>query len=292
MHFRELGVPVAAGVGATIDFLAGRVKRAPLWMQKAGLEWIFRLACEPRRLFRRYMKDLWVFGWRMAAQWLMLQGLPRLARRGSRTLAGVLWNATQCMDRHCILDLTGLRFIDSTDLGLLLVLQKKLRAAGRHLVLASPSPGVLRAFALMRLKDHFAVAPDLAAAERVIQERTLEESALVTRDKMHDARGLAWHGEITAANAVEYWNHTRNMLAGTGGATPVAIDLSDVRLIDTSGLTTMLRLQQWAWRQGTKVVFTAAQASVRSVLRMATLDQLLLEKPELSGLIAVSPANT
>src|SRR5262245_21463659 len=42
MHYRSLGVPVCAGVGATIDFLAGKVRRAPLWMQRCGLEWIFR----------------------------------------------------------------------------------------------------------------------------------------------------------------------------------------------------------------------------------------------------------
>lgn len=56
------GVPVMIGVGATIDFLAGHVKRAPLWMQRCGLEWIFRLLQEPRRLFKRYMTDLWHFG--------------------------------------------------------------------------------------------------------------------------------------------------------------------------------------------------------------------------------------
>jgi len=41
--------------GAIIDFLGGKIPRAPVWMQKAGIEWIFRLALEPRRLFRRYV---------------------------------------------------------------------------------------------------------------------------------------------------------------------------------------------------------------------------------------------
>ena len=54
MHYRALGVPVAAGVGATIDFLAGHMKRAPVWMQRIGMEWVFRLAQKPRRLFGRY----------------------------------------------------------------------------------------------------------------------------------------------------------------------------------------------------------------------------------------------
>jgi N-acetylglucosaminyldiphosphoundecaprenol N-acetyl-beta-D-mannosaminyltransferase len=286
MHYRELGVPVVAGVGATIDFLAGRVKRAPRWMQKAGMEWIFRMACEPRRLFRRYMKDLWVFGWRIAAQWFLLQCLPRLSRRSSKMPAGPWWDATRRVGRHCILDLSGLPLVDSTDVGLLLVLQKKLHAAGRHFVLASASRGVQRALALMRLKDHFAMAPNLAAAEDVIEARNLEKSSMVTRRGPEDARALEWHGEITAANAGEIWNHTLDLLAGAERPNPVAIDLSRARFIDSSGLTIMVRMQQWAWRQGTKLMFTGAQPAVRHMLRTATLEQLLLEKPELTGLIA------
>jgi N-acetylglucosaminyldiphosphoundecaprenol N-acetyl-beta-D-mannosaminyltransferase len=44
------------GVGAAFDFLAGTVKRAPTWMQKAGLEWLFRLISDPKRLAKRYFK--------------------------------------------------------------------------------------------------------------------------------------------------------------------------------------------------------------------------------------------
>lgn len=46
---------VMIGVGAAFDFLAGTVKRAPLWMQRCGLEWAYRLGAEPRRLWRRYL---------------------------------------------------------------------------------------------------------------------------------------------------------------------------------------------------------------------------------------------
>jgi len=48
---------VLLGVGATLDFLAGYVRRAPPWISKAGLEWVFRLALEPKRLARRYLVD-------------------------------------------------------------------------------------------------------------------------------------------------------------------------------------------------------------------------------------------
>ncbi len=45
--------------GATVDFLAGRIKRAPKWMSKVGLEWFYRFMKEPKRLFKRYWLDFW-----------------------------------------------------------------------------------------------------------------------------------------------------------------------------------------------------------------------------------------
>ena len=51
---RERLACALVGVGAAFDFLAGRKRQAPRWLQRAGLEWLFRLACEPRRLWRRY----------------------------------------------------------------------------------------------------------------------------------------------------------------------------------------------------------------------------------------------
>lgn len=52
----RLQVPVVLAVGAAFDFLAGRRRRAPRWMQRSGTEWIYRLATEPRRLFGRYTR--------------------------------------------------------------------------------------------------------------------------------------------------------------------------------------------------------------------------------------------
>ena len=52
-----LQAPVLIGVGAAFDFHSGAVRQAPRWMQRSGLEWLFRLASEPRRLWRRYLVD-------------------------------------------------------------------------------------------------------------------------------------------------------------------------------------------------------------------------------------------
>jgi N-acetylglucosaminyldiphosphoundecaprenol N-acetyl-beta-D-mannosaminyltransferase len=56
MKNREVcAVPVMIGVGGSFDFVCGRVRRAPVWMQKAGLEWFWRLCHEPKRLWKRYL---------------------------------------------------------------------------------------------------------------------------------------------------------------------------------------------------------------------------------------------
>ena len=62
-HVHKLNVPVLIGVGAAFDFHAGVKKQAPHWMQRSGLEWLHRLACEPRRLWKRYfINNPWFVG--------------------------------------------------------------------------------------------------------------------------------------------------------------------------------------------------------------------------------------
>ncbi|MES2547364.1 MAG: WecB/TagA/CpsF family glycosyltransferase [Pseudomonadota bacterium] len=67
----EISVKVALCVGATIDFIAGEKSRAPLWMQKIGLEWLHRMLSEPRRLAKRYMVDAIVFPRLIFNEWLL-----------------------------------------------------------------------------------------------------------------------------------------------------------------------------------------------------------------------------
>lgn len=58
---QDCGIPFALCVGAAVDFVAGNVKRAPLWMRRRGLEWLYRFCHEPVRLFRRYFIESWRF---------------------------------------------------------------------------------------------------------------------------------------------------------------------------------------------------------------------------------------
>ena len=56
-HCKELGVSISFGLGASIDFEAGNIKRAPKWMSEHGLEWLYRITQDPKRLVKRYLVD-------------------------------------------------------------------------------------------------------------------------------------------------------------------------------------------------------------------------------------------
>ncbi|MBI3875844.1 MAG: WecB/TagA/CpsF family glycosyltransferase [Verrucomicrobia bacterium] len=72
----QLDAALLIGVGAAFDFHSGRVRQAPLWMQRSGLEWFFRLCTEPRRLWKRYVVGVPLFTLRAAAQLTGLRKYP------------------------------------------------------------------------------------------------------------------------------------------------------------------------------------------------------------------------
>lgn len=305
MHYRSLGVPVSAGVGATIDFLAGTVKRAPVWMQRIGTEWVYRLAQEPRRLFKRYFKDLWFFGWKLFAQLWQLQlrsrkppqrpvtppvrvienwqwvKLPeRLDLDAVRDEASTL-DQVITDERHCLLEMDNVKFIDSTGVGLLIRLQKKMHAAGRQLVLLTPSESVQRALSLMQLQHFFASASDFASAQQIVAVRAREQTGAVRLRSAAAINPVLWQGEITAANANEVWNNTELHLTSRRNR-ELVIDLSGVRFMDSTGLGLMVRAKKLALREEVRLSFIQPQPAVRNVVHLARLEDFLLERKESS----------
>ncbi|MDB6058296.1 MAG: Anti-sigma-factor antagonist and glycosyl transferase, partial [Verrucomicrobiales bacterium] len=232
MHYRDLGVPVSVGVGATIDFLAGKVLRAPRWMRGTGTEWLFRLAQEPRRLFKRYMRGLWIFTWAILLQWwrMQLRGVtsrstPRInpvknkkqwqhivfpkrvdadaVRQYSLLCANALASS-----QTCLLDLQRVRFIDSTGMGLLVRLQRHARIAGRKIILLAPSSAVRSALRLMKVDKFFTIANDQACAQQMINGNRFDGPVLVRPNYYPWKPSIFWQGEITSRNVDEVWKST------------------------------------------------------------------------------------
>lgn len=80
-------IKIFLAIGATIDFEAGEVSRAPRWMRDVGLEWFYRLLSEPKRLWKRYLVDDWIFFWLILKQKFNCYQNPFSARTLSNAVA-------------------------------------------------------------------------------------------------------------------------------------------------------------------------------------------------------------
>lgn len=309
MHYRSLGVPVSIGVGGTIDFLAGKLARAPRWMQKSGTEWIFRLAQEPKRLLGRYTRDLWHFSGAIAAQCWQLRSRRKLTRRAHTTSAPTLPSSLDAayqihqlptrLDfeevhqarprlessmtslQPTVLDMKQVEFIDSTGIGLLIRLQKRARALGQPMILANLAENVRRALELMRLEKFFITVPDLAAASDYLRESGPYSRVQLKSIPSSPMPALAWNGELTSDNAEEIWISTMDHLAARALVQrQVSIDLSKLQFIDSTGLGVMIRTRKYASRQGLQATFTGVQPNVLNVVRLSKLEGYLLNNHE------------
>jgi N-acetylglucosaminyldiphosphoundecaprenol N-acetyl-beta-D-mannosaminyltransferase len=303
MHYRHLGVPVSIGVGATLDFLAGTFKRAPVWMQKTGLEWLFRLLQEPKRLAKRYGRGLWIFGRAILRQAKELReqrrSIPKEARpsnasaiiptaRGPAILEAPArldaaaapdlitpWLETMS-DRPVVLDLTRTEFIDSTGIGLLVRLRKRAREVDLPLLLASPTPAVTAALQLMKLESFFDLEPNMDTA----RERCGFTTATPTVTASADLEIIHWKGEITAGTIRHLAELAENRLENLPPDSEVTIDLTEVPFVDSSGVGLMLRLKKRAWQRRVAVLYANPTPAVINVLKLTRLEEFLMRRPK------------
>lgn len=187
-HYRSMGAPVCIGVGATIDFLAGRMQRAPVWMQKCGLECVFRALQEPRRLLGRYARDFFYFGPAILKQcWRLRCGSQRSRKsacvsittdsqvprcflsvtgrldRSSIESSEEVWKTLRDEEIDCVVDLSLIEYIDCTGAALLWELRKKRIKAGHGLSLLPPAQNVVAALVAMGVMQTL-LAPHITSA--------------------------------------------------------------------------------------------------------------------------------
>jgi N-acetylglucosaminyldiphosphoundecaprenol N-acetyl-beta-D-mannosaminyltransferase len=256
MNVGSLGVPVAMGVGGSLDFIAGAQTRAPRWIQKIGLEWFWRLVTQPRRMFKRYSADFF-FLFMMLFRLALLRvspagrGAPRtlpdasvLGLRGAvaiplRPLARAEEAAAFCAaqeptasDRILVLDLSGFGWLNSLELGAIARLARAGRKHGRPLLLANASRRVARLIRLQRLNRYAELPESAEAFTRRLEELTLPPEERATR----------WTEEAGALTVLlpEEFDREEARRAGEEFARrrpgSVVVDGRRVRYVDSAGL--------------------------------------------------------
>ena len=195
MHVRGWNVPVAMGVGASLDFIAGEQKRAPAWIRRIHLEWLWRICCNPRRLFVRYLSNLRFL---FSASRQMI-GIHYMADRpvpfqmvddtdidqlhqngifverfqGLKDEAAIRdfidRLAEEAAGMNLLLDIHAVPWLNSRELGALLEINKACRRDGKRLILYAPRPKVCRLLETCRLSDYFDSATRLDAVEAIVK---------------------------------------------------------------------------------------------------------------------------
>jgi N-acetylglucosaminyldiphosphoundecaprenol N-acetyl-beta-D-mannosaminyltransferase len=168
MHVKTWNVPVAIGIGGTLDFIAGVQTRAPVWTQKIHCEWLWRWGTDPKRLTKRYVSNI---AFLFRAVWLTLE--LKLGRNipaeidSSAPPPDVTCHLFQGLETlpadlpgEVVIDLRNVEMLRSDEIGALLELQK----AGRKIVLFHAGSKVRKLFEFSRLTDRLPIAATCAEA--------------------------------------------------------------------------------------------------------------------------------
>ena len=302
MNQRAMNVPCSIGIGASLDFVAGKFSRAPLWMQKCGLEWVFRLSQEPGRLFKRYFDDFTFFVSAFLKQKRDLRepsAQPErqasapyvvdfahyqwMGRADAAAVHGNLLEVPAPTQKHAlaILDLHGVSFMDSIGLGVVMKGYKLCKQAGGGLILLRPSEPVRRLIETLKLDRLIPVAGSMEEARALAL--TLQRNGAPDCEADIHNRKLVFRcsGDLTVTTASELSDTILLKWSSFDWARFMEMDLSAVHFIDSSGLDCMVRARALAQsRRGGRFMITGANDNIRNVLEVARLTEPLSVKSE------------
>jgi exopolysaccharide biosynthesis WecB/TagA/CpsF family protein/anti-anti-sigma factor len=318
----RLKAGVSIGVGGTFEFIVGRVTRAPAWMQRSGLEWLYRITQDPKRLWKRYavgLAKLAVMGiplvlyyrWR---QWRYTphsgsplqqgatkagQRLPPQEERGAETLlvlpeqTDAAWVETRKAaavtdsSSGLVVDFSTVRFIDSTALGYLARLWKSAQNAKRSIrsvgLELTPAASLLK---MTRTWDLFAEALNTPLMPRTVDVRAAT-GGLIQQADLVDGIAIACLSGRLDAERVEDLDF--DALAFSLGDGDCVLDLSDLQFVDSTGLRLFFRLQRRFNGRERELVLCGMRPAVRQLLEITRLTGLFRHAPDRKqalGLIA------
>lgn len=295
----RLKVPVSIGIGGTYEFIVGSVSRAPKWMQKTGLEWVFRITQDPKRLIKRYFLGLLKFG---AMVWpaILYYRYRRLRYRRSPTPkafedsrpvpkrdlseardaeirfperldAFFLENSRDTLEAHLassesiVLNFGDTRFIDSSGLGFIVKLWNRDARKGEGLYLVGVRPEVIRLFKLNRLWDLFSSRVFDEIPEGPMQ---IEDTSSGGYDGFVLERGP---GFVTVKffrrlDVLEVQRIDADALFKDIGAENCILNLDGIDFVDSSGLGLLIKILKHVSRAGRACYLCNLSENVKQML--------------------------
>jgi len=260
MHKHEWRVPVAIGVGGTLDFIAGTEKRVPLGPQKIYMEWFWRILANPRRLLKRFIKNM-VFLLKAARRVLSVRRMPdkavtfqpleddaleEVCRMGAKVINFITLGTANAARDFCaefsvaaekfsiVVDIHSIPWLDSMEVGILMQINRCCREQGHRLILYAPRPKVRRLFETCQLTEYFDFAYSVEEIKAVLN--SLIEGILKA----------------------------------------IRVDATRLDFIDSSGLGFLIELKKQARTENIAITIDNMGPKPRRALQIARVDRFLL----------------
>ncbi len=305
LHIRHWKVPLAMGVGGTLDFLAGVQTRAPRWVQRLGAEWIWRMGTNPRRLLKRYAANLgflfttlvrvtairlWPFSRKRSAARVVepaqaaahgAEWIPFAALIGDSKIVSDAQRASEPGPACLVVDMQETGWLNSRDLGRLSEAVRQCRRANRAMVLVNLAPRNERLLRLYRFDRHIGLAGDAETLSRMCRGigRTRDATGDVWREQ-GDTLVYRLPIELTAANADSEKQHfllaAREAFAGPRPVGHVRFDAGAMVFLDSSGLGFLVSQCRSLHGQGITAVCTGLQGAALRTVEIARVRSVLM----------------
>ena len=314
LNMARLKVPVSIGIGGSLDFLAGAQTRAPKLVQRLALEWLWRMLSDPPRLFRRYVGNIGFFFSTVLRLLLTRYGADRAEKpvTDNAAVAAELRRLTAVesfvrlnddlqaeafrtrivalpTSRPVVLDLAGISWLSSLELGVLLRLTTFCRDRGQSLILTGVGTRVRRLLALDRLTEYLEIADTagVAAATAKACDRAGRDGRIGRDEQGRLVARLPI--ELTAAN-LDAFKQLWESCPDTASVREWILDAAVTRFVDSAALGFFAGMKKRAADEGIPLRFTGIQPRVRQTFRIGKVESILLEPDAAAATAVPAPA--
>ncbi|MDF3128264.1 WecB/TagA/CpsF family glycosyltransferase [Kiritimatiellaeota bacterium B1221] len=297
MHFRNWNVPLALGIGASLDFLAGAQTRAPKWMQKSGTEWIWRLGTNPVRLWKRYTSNF-VFLFKSLSRIKRIQRRdlePCSAHFPPEELANLIqtftWTPLQIparaasfideisaesFPRNLLLDLSDATWLNSLELGTLLTLGN-LAKTNESKVLLTGVAGRLKAWIEMN---------GLTPLLQFVKEDEDWQAYGVQEIRSHTALSPTYGtlrlippAELTVVTLPEWKEKTQQILSRRSEEIKrIELDCAKLTFLDSAGLGYLMRMRKEVHEASLEWAVLQLNGAPLLTIQLARVEKILLSE--------------
>jgi len=308
----RLKVPVSIGVGGTFEFIAGSTARAPQWMQKAGIEWIYRITQDPKRLWKRYFVGFFKFGlliWPAILHYRYRRFIFRYKKRikfdteltktkpqmetGSaqvivfpeRLDAAYLSRNRDHLEKpiedhkNLILDFSNVGFIDSTGLGFLVRTWRQINRDNRKLRMVGVRPPIVHFFKLNRLWDIFSMIAEENTEHAIKDLEVKRGKADFQYDPEEREEYVVFRlSGILTADQMERVD--RDAFFKSFKGKDVIFNLGRLNFVDSTGLSFFLKALNYQKEKSKALVLCGIQDTVRQLFRITKLENVFEMTPD------------